>query len=90
MHLSGLEKETIINFNEAEADAEVYTYNPALQRRLLALCAERPEQARKTGASGGGALTVTIPKKWIKVVPPRVLSPAQRAVIARMNEKRRG
>ncbi len=89
MRLSRLEQETIINFNEAEANAEVYTYNAALQRRLLELCAERPEQARKTGMSGGGALTFTIPKKWVKVVPPRVLSPAQRAVIARMNEKRR-
>ncbi len=90
MKLSNLEKETIILFNEAEADAEVYTYNPSLQRRLLALCETRPEQARKTGMSGGGALTVTIPKKWIKVVPPRVLSPAQREVLARMNEKRHG
>lgn len=90
MRRSNLEKETIILSNEAESDAEVYTYNPALQRRLLALCEEHPEQVRKTKESGGGALTFTIPKKWVKIVPPRALSPAQREVLARMNEKRRG
>ncbi len=89
MRLSNLEKESIVLFNEAETDAEVYTYNPALQRRLLTLCETHPEQARKIETSGG-ALAFKIPKKWIKVVPPRIPSPAQREVLARMNENRRG
>ncbi len=90
MRLSNLEKETIFLFNEAESVAEVYTFNRALQRQLLALCEEYPEQVRKTKESGGGALTFTIPKKWMRIVPPRKLSPAQKEVLARMNEKRRG
>ena len=34
-------------------------------------------------------MTFELPKKWLKVSPPRVLSPAQRAVLDRINEKKR-
>jgi hypothetical protein len=33
-HLTGFEKETIINFNEAEDIAYIFTYNKAWQRHL--------------------------------------------------------
>ena len=39
-----------------------------------------------TGCWGG--LTFELPKKWLKVTPPRVLSPAQRAVLDRMNQNK--
>jgi len=35
-------------------------------------------------------MTFQFPKKWLKVVPPRIPSPAQLEVIARMNETRHG
>ena len=38
MERSKLERETIILFNEAEPDAEVYTHNGKLQKRILELC----------------------------------------------------
>ena len=82
MKLSNLEKETIILWNEAEKTASVYTYNPALIRQLSELC--------RTGDNGWGGLTFSLPKRWLKVAPPRVLSPAQREVLDRMNEKKRG
>ena len=90
MKLSNLEKETIILWNEAERDAEIYTHNPALQQQLRDLCGQYPEQVRLTKEGPHGSITVQLPKKWLRVVPPRVLSPAQREVLRRMNEKRWG
>ena len=42
MSLSRMEQETIINFNEAEPTATIYTHNPALRRKLELLCEQRP------------------------------------------------
>ena len=89
MHLTNFEKETVINFNEAEYTASVYTCNEALKRQLLELCRSHPEQGWQTADNGRGGLTFALPKKWLKVTPPRVLSPAQRAVLERMNKQRR-
>lgn len=88
MGLSNLERETILLFNEAERTASVYTYNAALQKQLSGLCAAHPDQVCQTEDNGRGGLTFELPKKWIRVVPPRVLSPAQRAVLDRINQKK--
>ncbi len=88
MKLSNIEKETVINFNEAERTASIYTHNEALKRQLLELCRTYPEQVRQTDANRWGGLAFELPKKWLKVSPPRVLSPAQRAVLDRMNQKK--
>ena len=88
MKLTNVEKETVINFNEAEHTASVYTHNEALKRQLLELCRTYPEQVRQTAANGWGGLTFELPKKWLRVMPPRVLSPAQRAVLDRMNQNK--
>ena len=89
MKLSRIEQETIINFNEAEGTASIYTHNTALKERLSGLCRSYPEQVRQTADNGRGGLTFELPKKWLKVTPPRVLSPAQREVVDRMNANRR-
>ena len=89
MKLSRIEQETIINFNEAEGIASIYTHNAAWQERLLDLCRDHPSQARRTTDNGHGGLTFELPKKWLKVTPPRVLSPAQRAVLDQMNKGKR-
>ena len=88
--LSKIEQETIINFNEAEPTASVYTHNVVLKNQLLALCRTHPGQVRQTAANRWGGLSFELPKKWLKVSPPRILSPAQRAVLDRMNQKQRG
>ena len=90
MKLSKYEKETIIQFNEADQTASVYTYNNALKRQLSALCEMQPEQVHCTEDNGCGALTFLLPKKWLKITPPRVLSPAQREALEQMNRKRWG
>ncbi len=88
MKLSNIEKETIINFNEAERTASVYTHNAALKERLLELCQTHPEQVRQTAANAWGGLTFELPKKWLKIMPPRKPTPAQLEVLARMTQKR--
>lgn len=90
MKLSNYEKETIILWNEAEKTASIYTYNEALKAQLSGLCATQAEKVRQTGDNGYGGLTFELPKKWLKVTPPRILSQAQREVLERMNQKRWG
>ena len=80
MRLTNIEKETVINFNEAERMASVYTHNGPLRRRLEQMAQERPEDCRlfKT-CHDGQAVEYYIPKSWIKILPPRVASEAQKA-----------
>ena len=87
MTLTKVEQETIVLFNEAEATASVYTHNAALQRILLELCQSHPAQASRTEDNGNGGLTFEIPKKWVKIAPPRALSEAQKKVLEDMNRR---
>lgn len=91
MALTNYEKETVILFNEAEDTAIVNTANSALTRRLAALAESRPgEVVHKK--SNPPFVEYVVPKKWIKIVPPRVLSEKQRESNIRkaalMREKR--
>ena len=76
MNLSLYEQETIINFNEGEKTASVYTHNRALRRKLELLAEQRPTECRMTKTSHDGqAVDFTIPKSWIRIYPPRVAAP---------------
>lgn len=81
MSISNIEKETIILFNEKESTANVYTYNVKLKHRLDALCASRSGEAKCIQEDKTGAVTYHIPKKWVKVNAPNILSEAQREVL---------
>lgn len=48
MKLTRVEQETIINFNEAEGTASIYTHNAALKTRLLALYQSHSAQVWQT------------------------------------------
>lgn len=66
MALSKLERETIITYNEAEAEAEIYTYHRPLQRKLEKLAQERPEEVKilcadKTGSKTSPTRKTTTP-----------------------------
>ena len=84
MQLTKYEQETIINFNEQEKTASVYTHNGPLRRRLEQLAQERPEDCNlfKT-CHDGQAVEYYIPKSWLKIRPPRVTSEAQKEVLAK-------
>lgn len=76
---SRLEQETIINFNEEEKVASVYTFNRALQRKLVRLAEEYPDECRKAKTwQPGESVEYIVPKKWIKVNAPRILTEEQK------------
>ncbi len=80
MDLTAYERETIINYNEGEPTASVYTHNRALRRTLDKLAQERPEDCRVDRVSHEGtAVDYIIPKAWVKIRPPRIASEAQKA-----------
>ena len=87
MDLSKYEKETIINFNEAEKVASVYTHNKALKRKLAALTEQYPDECiiMSTNHDAMG-IEYIVPKRWIKVSPPRKTSESQLAALSRARD----
>lgn len=80
--LSKLEQETVIVFNEAEQQAQIYTFNKTLRKRLSGFCEKYPDQFSFRGDN-----TFIVPKKRITVTAPRSLTPEQKEKI-RQNLKR--
>lgn len=73
MDLTRYEMETILNFNEEEQTASVYTHNKALRRKLDKLAQDRAGECKLVRTSHDGkAADYTIPKGWIRIHPPRV------------------
>lgn len=87
MRLTKAEQETIILFSEAEQTASVYTHNAALLHQLERLRRSHPAQVHQTERGGHGGADYLLPKKWVKLTPPRTLSPAQAQVLAEMNAR---
>jgi len=88
MSLTRYEQETIINFNDEEKMASVYTHNKALTRKLDKLAQERPEECRLIRLTDRAG-EYTIPKKWVKVSPPRKVSEQQREQMRERMKNRR-
>lgn len=72
MSLTKYEMETIINFNEEEQTAEIYTYNKSMKRKLEKYSKEKPNECKmvKIG-NNDDSVKYSVPKKWIKIYPPR-------------------
>ena len=87
--LSLYERETIINFNEAESTAGIYTHNVALRNKLLKL--SQTETELRIIRQSEDMLEVDVPKKWIRVSPPKKLSKETRQKMAdRLNSNKNG
>lgn len=71
------EKETVINFNNAEQNASCYTLNTHKRQMLLNLAEEYPDDV-KIISKKDDMVEVTFPKKWVKIRPPRKLTEEQR------------
>lgn len=71
------EKETVINFNNAEQNASCYTLNTHKRQMLLNLAEEYPDDV-KIISKRDNMVEVTFPKKWVKIRPPRKLTEEQR------------
>lgn len=80
--MTRLEQETIINFNEAEATATIYTHNAALCRKLEALADQRPEEAKRGRVFKDGGREYIIPKRWVKVNAGPMYTDEQRRAMA--------
>lgn len=93
MYLSNQERETIILFNEAEPDAQVYTCNGRIRRRLEEL-AEKGIEGVSFIKTDDYSVTYTVPKKLVKISAPRQVSKEQREQLLQnlnsVNQKNKG
>ncbi|MDO4175652.1 MAG: immunoglobulin [Eubacteriales bacterium] len=87
MALTKHERETIICFNESEPTAEIFTYNKRLRRELAALTWDRPDDVLCIRANSADSCTYSIPKRWVKIRPTRVLSAENRALRAALTRQ---
>ena len=76
--MTRFEVATIIDFNEAEAEANVYTHNAALCRKLEALADQRPEEVKRGRVFKNGGREYVIPKRWVKVDAGPILTEEER------------
>lgn len=86
MKLTAEEKETIISFNEADGTADIEVFSARILREIRKAAEMYPDEVT-IKESSEGAYLVTLPKKWIKVRAPRVLTDEQRAEIAQRFKK---
>lgn len=72
MKLSKYEKETIINWNEAESTASIYTFNADLKRRLAEFSRKYPILCRLERSTTESSVTYVIEKSRLSVrlIPP--------------------
>ena len=70
--LSKYEKETIINWNEAENLASIYTFNASLKRRLAEFSRKYPLLCRLERSTPEGSVTYILDKSRlsIRLIPP--------------------
>lgn len=82
------EKETIINYNEAEAVAIVYTYNGAMKRKLAKFAAAYPELCKLTCRDNTGAVTYEVDKARLSVNFTKPLTEERRAKMVERGKKK--
>lgn len=84
--LTKYDKETTINYNNAEPDAEIYTYDRRLITKLR-------KKNIKIEQNLDGSVLCRIPKNWIKISTPKKISEETRKILsekARLMGKRNG
>ena len=79
MKLTKLEKETIINFNEEEYFADIYTSNSHLKSRLAEICKDNPESCQLEAKDTYGFVRYRIDKNLISVRKPWSMESRQKA-----------
>lgn len=88
--LTSWEKETIISFNEDEKEAQIYTHNPAMIRRVDELCKKHPNEFVLLGEDEKfGSKTYRFPKKQITIRSIQKKSEEERKVLAERLKKAR-
>lgn len=78
-----IEQETIINYNEEEKTASIFTFNVALKHKLVKLAEKLPDECKEADTvCPESAVEYIVPKRWIKVSPPKRISEEQKAASA--------
>jgi hypothetical protein len=85
MELSKYEQETIINYNEDEDTASVYTYDKKLRKKLESLALKYPDKFTLERAYPHGAATFIVPKRCVSIREP--YSDARRAADSERTKK---
>lgn len=80
MELTRYEKETVINWNQAEEQASLFTHDAALIRKMDNLCEK--STAVTCEKRGDGWAEYNLPKGYIRVNAPRQLSEETKAALA--------
>ena len=86
MSYSLYEQEITISYNAAEDFAVVFAAYPPIKRKIEKLIEEYPDQI-KIRHSTDDDITVEVPKKWIKIRPPREMSEEQKLQAKERMEK---
>ena len=86
--LSLLEQETIFVMNEKEKNATIFTYNRAYQKKLEELYKNYPNKVIYGKENSDGAVTYTLPKKWLKITPPRQPSEKRKQTLEKMRQRK--
>ena len=84
--LTKYERETIINYNDAEDTATLYTCNKALMRKIDSFC--KKNQMFVKAKSDLFGTEYTLPKKCVSIRLPRIISEEKRKDLARMAKER--
>lgn len=86
--LEPYERETIILMNEAEDQAQIFTYNKKMHRRMRDLMKKYPSLVHFQGENDAGGRTYVFPKEWMKIKPSLVRSEQQKAHLKRITKER--
>lgn len=82
MTLTKYERETAINYTEADKMATVYTFNRRLRTKLEKAAEEYPGECICKGESFDGGVTYLVPRNWVTINPPRKMTAEQRQVLS--------
>lgn len=75
--LTKYDKETTITYNNAEPDAEIFTYDRKLITRL------KKKNIKFEEINSDGSVLCIIPKTWIRISTPRNISQESRLKLAK-------
>jgi len=75
--LTKYERETIINFNEEEKTASIYTCSEAYKKKLDGFCRKRPD-LYKLEEDDPPSKTYIFPKRLVSIRLPRILTKEQK------------
>lgn len=71
-----IEQETIINYNNEEDIADIFTYDKRLITKL------RKKGVNLIDKNGDGSYFCKVPKRWVKVSPTKIVSEKNRLAMS--------